>query len=147
MIISAGEDKAIRIWDLTKRTPVTLFKRPNDRFWILASHPTLNLLAAGHDNGMIVFKLERERPAFQMSQNRLYYISKKTLWVQDYSSTTEASSRKMLNISKLGTKYAQPRTLSHNPAENAVLVTTVSYLDYFVIDSRHVVCCYFLKDA
>ena len=29
---------------------------------------------AGHDNGMIVFKLERERPAYTVHQNALYYI-------------------------------------------------------------------------
>ena len=36
------------------------------RFWILAAHSEQNLLAAGHDSGMIVFKLERERPAFDV---------------------------------------------------------------------------------
>ena len=41
-----------------------------DRFWILSAHPTRNLLAAGHDGGMIVFKLERERPAFAVSGGR-----------------------------------------------------------------------------
>ena len=39
-------------------------RREHDRFWILTAHPEVNLLAAGHDSGMIVFKLERERPAF-----------------------------------------------------------------------------------
>lgn len=43
---------------------VQTFRRENDRFWILAAHPEQNLLAAGHDSGMIVFKLERERPAY-----------------------------------------------------------------------------------
>lgn len=34
------------------------FRRENDRFWILAAHPEQNLLAAGHDSGMIVFKVK-----------------------------------------------------------------------------------------
>ena len=34
----------------------------------------MNMFAAGHDNGMIVFKLERERPAFYVQANTLYYI-------------------------------------------------------------------------
>ena len=29
---------------------------------------------SGHDNGMIVFKLERERPAYTVHQNTLYYV-------------------------------------------------------------------------
>ena len=28
----------------------------------------------GHDNGMIVFKLERERPAYTSYQSTLYYV-------------------------------------------------------------------------
>ena len=29
---------------------------------------------AGHDNGMIVFKLDRERPAYTVHQSSLYYV-------------------------------------------------------------------------
>ena len=32
------------------------------------------LLCPGHDNGMLVFKLERERPAYAVYQNTLYYV-------------------------------------------------------------------------
>jgi coatomer protein complex subunit alpha (xenin) len=51
-----------------------LSRRENDRFWILAAHPEHNLFAAGHDTGMIVFKLERERPAMSAHGNMLYYV-------------------------------------------------------------------------
>lgn len=50
------------------------FRRESDRFWVLAAHPNLNLFAAGHDSGMIVFKLERERPAYAVHNNTLYYV-------------------------------------------------------------------------
>ncbi|KAK7323919.1 hypothetical protein VNO77_27421 [Canavalia gladiata] len=44
------------------------------------THPEMNLLASGHDSGKIVFKMERERPAFAMVDLRecigLYCISK-----------------------------------------------------------------------
>lgn len=49
LIISNSEDKSIRAWDMSKRTGVTTFRREHDRFWILAAHPDINLLAAGHD--------------------------------------------------------------------------------------------------
>lgn len=54
----------VQVWDISQRMGVQTFRRENDRFWILAAHPEQNLLAAGHDSGMIVFKLERERPAY-----------------------------------------------------------------------------------
>ena len=70
VIVSNSEDKSIRVWDVSKRTTIKTFERAADRFWILAAHPTRNLLAAGHDGGMIVFKLERERPAFSSRKGR-----------------------------------------------------------------------------
>ncbi len=36
----------------------------------MAVHSEQNLLAAGHDSGMTVFKLERERPAFDVQVNK-----------------------------------------------------------------------------
>ena len=51
LIISNSEDKSIRVWDVSKAEGPKTFRRQNDRFWILDAHPTLNLLAAGHDTG------------------------------------------------------------------------------------------------
>ena len=59
---------------LVLRTGVQTFRRESDRFWVLAAHPNLNLFAAGHDSGMVVFKLERERPAYAVHANTLYYV-------------------------------------------------------------------------
>ncbi|KAG2199316.1 hypothetical protein INT47_012950, partial [Mucor saturninus] len=122
LILSAGEDRSIRVWDLTKRTSVATFKRDQDRFWVLASHPELNLFAAGHDNGLIVFKLERERPAFQVSGNQLFHVEKKVLQMYDLSTS---SSQELLSVKKLGSQFIQPRNLFYNPAERTVLVTTL----------------------
>ena len=47
LILSVGEDKTIRVWDANKRTAVQSFRRENDRVWIIAAHPTINLFAAG----------------------------------------------------------------------------------------------------
>jgi len=58
LILSNSEDKSIRVWDMTKRTCLNTFRRENERFWVLAAHPTLNLFAAGHDCGMVIFKVE-----------------------------------------------------------------------------------------
>lgn len=53
LILSNSEDKSIRVWDMTKRTCLHTFRRDHERFWVMTSHPTLNLFAAGHDTGMV----------------------------------------------------------------------------------------------
>ena len=81
IIVSNSEDKSIRVWDVTKRTGIHTFRREHDRFWILASHPEINLLAAGHDSGMIVFKLERERLAFSISGDSMFYAKDRFFFI------------------------------------------------------------------
>ena len=123
MILSVGEDKTIRVWDLNKRTSVQSFKRENDRFWVIAAHPEINLFAAGHDNGVMVFKLERERPASAVYQNNLFFISKEK-HVRSYDFSKNLESPSMLSLKKLGNPWVPPRTISYNPAERAILVTS-----------------------
>lgn len=57
LLLSNSEDKSIRVWDMTKRTCLHTERREHERFWVLTAHPTLNLFAAGHDSGMIIFKV------------------------------------------------------------------------------------------
>jgi len=124
LIISAGEDKTIRVWDLNKRTSVQTFKRENDRFWAIAAHPQINLFAAGHDNGVMVFKLERERPASTLSPDgNLYFVTKdKHLRQYDFRANIESPS--LVSLKKLGSAWTPLRTISHNPSANAILVTS-----------------------
>ncbi|KAI9727824.1 MAG: hypothetical protein M1834_007971 [Cirrosporium novae-zelandiae] len=123
LILSVGEDKTIRVWDLNKRTSVQSFKRENDRFWVIAAHPEINLFAAGHDNGVMVFKLERERPASAVHQQQLFYITKDK-HVKSYDFQRNIESPPMLSLKNLGNPWVPPRTLSYNPAERAILVTS-----------------------
>ncbi|KAL2835051.1 coatomer WD associated region-domain-containing protein [Aspergillus cavernicola] len=123
LILSVGEDKTIRAWDLNKRTSVQSFKRDVDRFWVIAAHPEINLFAAGHDTGVMVFKLERERPASAVYQNQLFYITKEK-HVKSYDFAKNVESPPMLSLRKLGSAWVPPRTLSYNPAERAILVTS-----------------------
>jgi len=39
---------------------------------VLAAHPKLNLFAAGHDSGLVVFKIERERPVYAVHQQSVF---------------------------------------------------------------------------
>lgn len=85
LVITNSEDRTIRVWDLNRRTCLHTFRRETDRFWILASHPTINLLAAGHDSGLLVFKLERERPAYQATDVNLVYVKERFLRLLDFN--------------------------------------------------------------
>ncbi|KAK7208317.1 coatomer WD associated region-domain-containing protein [Myxozyma melibiosi] len=123
LIISVGEDKTIRTWDLNKRTSVQSFRRESDRFWVIAAHPEINLFAAGHDSGVMVFKLERERPASTIYQSTLFYINKEKQ-LKSYDFTRDTESAPLLSLKKLGSPWTPPRNLSYNPAERAVLVTS-----------------------
>ncbi len=123
LILSAGEDKTIRVWDMSKRTAIQTFRRETDRFWVMTAHPQLNLFAAGHDNGLIVFKLERERPAYSVHNQSLYYVRDKLVRHLDF---TTGADQPLLSVKKLGNPYVPARTLSYNPAERSVLVTSVN---------------------
>ncbi len=121
VIVSNSEDKSIRVWDMSKRADAQTFRRENDRFWILAAHPEVNLLAAGHDSGMIVFKLERERPAYTSHQGSLFYVKDRYLRCYDFQSQRD---NPLVSIRRtVGGPNSSPRSMSYNPAENAVLIT------------------------
>ncbi|KAI8054445.1 coatomer protein complex, subunit alpha [Syncephalis plumigaleata] len=119
LLISDSEDKTIRVWDMQTRTAVQTFRRDQDRFWILASHPELNLFAAGHDNGLLIFKLDRERPASVQSQNSLFFVRDRVLRLYDFTRNVD---QPIMSIRRSATPYTQPRSISFNPAERAVLV-------------------------
>lgn len=69
-----------------------------------------------------MFKLERERPAFSLSGNQLFYVKDKVVRMADLSTGTNQG---ICSVKKFGSQWVQPRTLSYNPAERAVLLTSV----------------------
>lgn len=121
LILSVSDDKTIRVWDLNKRVPVKQFRREHDRFWLIASHPTISLFAACHDSGIMVFKLERERPAHTIFQNKLYYVNGEKQ-IQTFDINKQENSLPMLSLKKIGKTWSFMRTLSYNQSDNSVLV-------------------------
>ncbi|CAI5758396.1 unnamed protein product [Candida verbasci] len=121
IILSVSDDKTIRVWDLNKRVPIKQFRREHDRFWLIASHPTINLFAACHDSGVMVFKLERERPAYSIFQNKLFYVNGEKQ-VQSFDFNKQENSLPMLSLKKIGKTWSFMRTLSYNQSDNSILV-------------------------
>lgn len=120
LILSNSEDKSIRVWDMAKRLCIHTFRKEHDRFWVMAAHPTLNLFAAGHDSGMVVFKLERERPAYALHGNLLYYVKERYLRRLDLTKNKDIALMQLK-----GTVRAH--SMSYNPAENSVIINTRKY--------------------
>ena len=124
LIISNSEDKSIRIWDYTKRgaQPI-VYRREAERFWILAAHPTLNLLAAGHDAGMSVFKLEYERPAYTVFDESMFLLRNNNLISVDL---TAAEQLREMTIAAVQSKVTLPAVVSYSASDNCVLLSSAS---------------------
>lgn len=128
LILSNSEDRTIRVWDISKRLSVQTFRRESDRFWILASHPEQNLLAAGHDSGMLVFKLERERPPYDVHGSRMFYVKDRYLRLHEFGSARDVPIHSLRRTGTASTGLGGgPRQLqynSFNPGEHNLLITS-----------------------
>ncbi|ESL11137.1 coatomer alpha subunit [Trypanosoma rangeli SC58] len=92
-----------------------VFRRDVDRYWILATLPEKNLIAAGHDSGMQVFKLFRERPAWAVNGKLLHYVYENAL----YSYNFETKAEFKFNLTQ---HLHPPRTISCNPVDNVAVL-------------------------
>ena len=70
-----------------------------------------------------MFKLERERPAYALHQDQLFYVRDKYVRQYDFNTGADVG---VLSVRKFGSPYVPPKTLSYNPAERAVVVTISS---------------------
>jgi coatomer protein complex subunit alpha (xenin) len=124
LILSNSEDRTIRVWDVTKRTGIHTFRRENDRFWIITAHRTSNLIAVGHDAGMVVFKLDCERPLAMSHGNNLYVVQERDVHVVDLDKNLKgnqmASCRRPPNAMASGMKSLQHN--AYNPSEINILI-------------------------
>lgn len=121
--------------DISKRACVLNFRRENDRFWVLAAHPEVNLFAAGHDSGMIVFKLEKERPAYTSSQEHLIYVKDKYFRRAEFSRNPKDTP--IAAIKRHPTKISD---ISFSPHDNVILVNTNGEYEFYILprDSKSV---------
>lgn len=103
MLLSAGEDKTVRVYDWplnpsatsTGRKPVLVgsIKRDKDRWWVVCGHPSKPLVAAGHDSGWAMWKVGRERlpwcfvPDLTSAKNvlggSLFFYNQEDIWQVD----------------------------------------------------------------
>lgn len=78
----------------------------------------------GHDSGLIVFKLERERPAFAISMDNCYYIKDK--FIRSFNFVTQQDIPLIaIRRGQVG-QSSPPRTLSYNPSEHSVIICSAN---------------------
>ncbi len=143
LILSNSEDRSIRVWDMSQRLGVQTFRRENDRFWSLVAHSEQNVIAAGHDSGVIVFKLERERPAYTSTPEYLYYVSNGGRYIRSYNYASGkdipvVTLRKATGASSVSPIGTAPCTLSYNAFGSAggSKRSTFTFLTVSAIDGR-----------
>ena len=79
----------------------------------MAAHPTLNYFATGYDNGMSVFKLERERHASARMGSNIFFVKNKNLYMYDLS-TKEKSLLSAVNTNGKQVMLNQPKSIYYN---------------------------------
>jgi coatomer protein complex subunit alpha (xenin) len=141
VVLSDAEDRTLRLWDCSSATgavgsgsssgrgrALATVKRDGDRFWCLTVHPTLNIFAAGHDNGMIVFKLDRERPAFSLVESiegdELFFVKERLL--RAFKLDGKAQSDEFVApvyADAASASLKLPATVSYSPTERAILIS------------------------
>lgn len=73
-LITNSEDKTMRVWNVEAKSELITEKKPKSRFWILALNKNNSLLAAGHDEGLDVYQLHKERiPHVVISNDIIIY--------------------------------------------------------------------------
>ena len=83
----------------------------------------MNIFAAGHDNGLIVFKMNRERPPYALTPDAatsgdcLFYVRDKLVRSFALDSGTDSDEF----VAALDHSLKLPATLSFSPTERAIL--------------------------
>lgn len=145
LVLSASEDRSLRVWDYGKRAgsgAAQTFRRETERYWMLAVHPTLGMFAAGHDGGLQLFKLERERPPQLVLDESLFFVRGAALLRRDVS-RPEGTETALVT---LGAPPVLPALLDYSPSDRAFLVSSGAEYDLVGRSSRHGIgaCAHFL---
>ena len=85
---------------------------------------------------MIVFKLERERPAYATQGNILFYVKDRYMRKLDFTTSKDVPVMQLRGGSK-----SPVYCMSYNPAENAVLMCTVSTVKSGFLFAKILVTC------
>lgn len=143
-ILSVSEDRTIRVWDVEKRVALSTYRREIDRFWTVVAHPRENLFAAGHDTGLILFKLERERPAFTVVKDLILFIRGKQLWKYNMKTSGRQAIANLKPRTEMTHHYHKLHCYSFEDNQNSQILISVrstnlekSIYDLYKLSTSH----------
>lgn len=122
----------MRVWDLYKKTCIDTFTKDNGKHWVLASHPQINYVATGHDNGFSVFTLQSERISAVLapSLQDVFYVYKKQLFHKDCRNGKETLIKDIDHTSTGSSmSYQQPTAIYYNQWNNASNNVLIQFKD------------------
>jgi len=79
IIISAGEDDLINIWDCNSYKQITQLQYGLKRVWSISAIPESNYVAFGFDEGTIVVKLGNDNPLASYVNGKVVWIKKREI--------------------------------------------------------------------
>ncbi len=56
-LFSCSEDKTIQVWTIGQREARDIYLADKERFWCIAADKHSDLVAAGHDKGVTIFRM------------------------------------------------------------------------------------------
>lgn len=57
ILYTCSKDKTIRVWNIKDSEAKDTYQTDQQRFWCIATDKHSDLVAAGHDEGLIVFRM------------------------------------------------------------------------------------------
>eukprot|EP00731_Ephydatia_muelleri_P009629 Em0005g215a len=125
LLVSASDDRQVKLWRMndSKAWEVDTCRGHFNNVSSAIFHPHQELILS-HDSGMLVFKLERERPAYAVHQNTLYYAKDRFVRAYEYGTSKDVP---VMATRRNGTNQyrSAPHVLSYNAAENAILLCSL----------------------
>jgi coatomer protein complex subunit alpha (xenin) len=125
VVISASEDHTVRVWDSKRFIHLAKYRRQDDRFWAVAAHPKWPILAAGHDTGITVMRLMRQRPTFDVFGKFIYYYSDSAIHLYNLDSQTDTvvgTTKPRIVSGRASPLDPPPRSFSYSATHKKLLV-------------------------
>eukprot|EP01022_Parablepharisma_sp_SALTPOND_P015085 TRINITY_DN2102_c3_g2_i2.p1 TRINITY_DN2102_c3_g2~~TRINITY_DN2102_c3_g2_i2.p1 ORF type:complete len:1245 (-),score=113.50 TRINITY_DN2102_c3_g2_i2:5218-8952(-) len=101
LLLTCSEDRTIIVWDYNNAR--MLHKHYGiGRMWKMALHPKENYIAAGYDQGLMVFKIAHERPPFErIAPNVLCRVFNQELQLHDLPTKKTTTIKKLAEAEPL----------------------------------------------
>ncbi|RKP18398.1 coatomer subunit beta [Rozella allomycis CSF55] len=125
LIISAGEDGTIRMWNSgTFRLENTL-NYSFERGWSLCYLKGMNVMGFGYDEGTVVIKIGKEEPTMSMdSSGKIVWAKNNEIMSANVKNVEEIKDgeRLNLNVKEMGNSEVYAQNLQHSPNGRFVVV-------------------------